>query len=212
MNQHQKIEVTKQKLQRDKENNLYVFAEGRKQIMKFSEFAKEAMTIDEKFKDLSVNDMTDLIMKFGVTNPKYASDQDDHEIKMLPENDTFDLNKINDYLRENFEERYTEAPGITTPMIYSGQMGSLFAAHTEDLNLASVSVLMHGKPKEWYFVPADQGEKLENLIRNEKRDHPAPTCDHPLAHKVFYFTPEYLRENEFTVHRVSHKFLYYFNF
>lgn len=89
-------------------------------------------------------------------------------------------------------------------MIYSGQMGSSFAAHTEDLNLASVSVLMHGKPKEWYFFRAAQGIKLEELIRNGKRGYPAPSCGRPLAHKVFYFTPGYLHKNNITVHRVKH--------
>lgn len=94
LTQYQKIKVTQQSFQQNEKDNFYVFSGKHRKTMKFSKFAEEAMAIDEKYKDLSVNEISDLIMKLQETNPKYAFDQDDNDIKMLPESDIFDFLKI----------------------------------------------------------------------------------------------------------------------
>ncbi len=41
-----------------------------------------------------------------------------------------------------------EIPGVNTPYMYAGSYGSLFALHTEDMDLGSVNYLYEGK-KYW---------------------------------------------------------------
>jgi len=38
-------------------------------------------------------------------------------------------------------------PGVTTAYLYAGMYGSVFAAHTEDMNLMSINHLHCGAPK-----------------------------------------------------------------
>jgi len=42
-----------------------------------------------------------------------------------------------------------------------GHWKSFFAWHTEDMDLAAINYLHHGKPKFWYALPASEGPKLE---------------------------------------------------
>lgn len=196
----QKVEVTAQQINLDIHNLAYV-AHNRKRKVTIASFAKEAKEIDKQYENLSVDEMRDLVLSYKIRNPNYATDQD---INVLPPNEIFDLNNIQDILSKHYVPKHGHAKGITTPMIYLGQAGSVFGEHVEDLNLASISILLKGKPKEWYFIPASQLEDLEKL-HNDYKDWPshASVCDMSLRHKAAFFHPEFLKKSKITVHRVS---------
>lgn len=196
------MEVTHQKIVKDMYDNRYVSAE-KTEISTMKSFAEESMKLDEKYANKSVNEIRDLVLDYKIENPKYTTDQ--YIEDWLPQNDVFNLIQIKDILRESYEPKHVPAAGITTPMIYQGQIGSVFGEHVEDLNFASISILLYGKPKEWYFIPATEGKKLENLHKRYREIWPNPKkCEHPLTHKTAFFNPEFLRKNGITVHRVSY--------
>ena len=55
------------------------------------------------------------------------------------------LDSVLNLLKEN--ENSNVLPGITDPYLYFGMWKSMFAWHSEDLNLCSINYLHFGKPK-----------------------------------------------------------------
>lgn len=56
-------------------------------------------------------------------------------------------------------------PGVTSPYLYFGMWKSLFACHTEDMDLYSINFLHFGKPKVWYGVPSAQKHRVDQVAR-----------------------------------------------
>ena len=81
-----------------------------------------------------------------------------------------------------------EIAGVSSPMLYFGTYGSMFAWHTEDVDLAAVNYLHAGEPKIWYVVPPSAHDQLIRAFRaafpSEYRD-----CAHAHRHKQFFLSP-----------------------
>ena len=52
-------------------------------------------------------------------------------------------------------------------MLYAGMWRSMFAFHTEDLNLASINYIHAGAQKSWYAIAPSDGKKFERLAQGK---------------------------------------------
>ncbi|KAI3430679.1 hypothetical protein D9Q98_005268 [Chlorella vulgaris] len=57
-------------------------------------------------------------------------------------------------------------PGVSTPMLYAGQLFSTFAWHVEDHFMYSINYQHLGASKTWYGVPASAADAFETAARN----------------------------------------------
>ncbi len=71
----------------------------------------------------------------------------------------WNLNEIHTVLNEGLG--FKQLKGITTPFLYIGGYGTLFAWHVEDLNLPSINYLHHGEPKIWFVISREDAKKFE---------------------------------------------------
>jgi hypothetical protein len=65
----------------------------------------------------------------------------------------------------NIEFNHTFLKDHLKYMFSVGVTGSIFGVHTEDANLCSVNMLLHGAAKVWFFVPFSEQEKIEKYMR-----------------------------------------------
>jgi jumonji domain-containing protein 2 len=84
-------------------------------------------------------------------------------------------------------------PGVTTAYLYFGMWGSVFAAHTEDMNLLSINHLHAGAPKYWYAIAPEDSGRFESLMASQF-SHAASTCNEFLRHKRFLLSPTLLQK------------------
>eukprot|EP00547_Thalassionema_nitzschioides_P007001 CAMPEP_0194204106 /NCGR_PEP_ID=MMETSP0156-20130528/3725_1 /TAXON_ID=33649 /ORGANISM="Thalassionema nitzschioides, Strain L26-B" /LENGTH=548 /DNA_ID=CAMNT_0038930039 /DNA_START=264 /DNA_END=1910 /DNA_ORIENTATION=- len=86
-----------------------------------------------------------------------------------------------------------EVPGVTTPYLYVGMWGSVFCAHTEDMNLLSINYLHAGAPKYWYAISPEHAKRFESLAES-KFVHAARECTEFLRHKQNMISPAILKK------------------
>jgi JmjC domain, hydroxylase len=62
-------------------------------------------------------------------------------------------------------------------MLYAGMWRSMFAFHTEDLNLASINYIHAGAQKSWYAIAPSDGKKFERVAQgNANSTHDYYQC------------------------------------
>ncbi len=59
------------------------------------------------------------------------------------------LRRLRSLLSETLEEQGIKMPGVNEPYLYIGSWRSMFAWHTEDMDLHSVNYLHYGASKQW---------------------------------------------------------------
>lgn len=98
-------------------------------------------------------------------------------------------------LRADAEEEETDAvvdhfrlPGVTSAYLYFGMWASVFAAHTEDMNLPSINYLHAGAPKYWYAISPDDSDRFESLMESQF-SCAASACPQFLRHKSHLLSP-----------------------
>lgn len=100
------------------------------------------------------------------------------------------------------EQDYGAAiPGVNKPFLYFGMWKTLFAWHTEDMDLYSLNLLHFGAPKTWYAVPPKYAHMLEKLARDHFPDSHS-VCPAFLRHKMTVISPEKLKENGIPFNKV----------
>lgn len=85
-------------------------------------------------------------------------------------------------------------PGVTSGMLYFGSWKSMFAYHTEDMDLYSINYLHYGEAKSWYSVPVSQRKRFESLACSYfPSDY--NLCHEFLRHKTSMISPNKLKEH-----------------
>jgi len=79
-------------------------------------------------------------------------------------------------------------PGVTSAYLYFGMWASVFAAHTEDMNLPSINYLHAGAPKYWYAISPDDSDRFESLMASQF-SCAASSCPQFLRHKSHLLSP-----------------------
>jgi len=88
-------------------------------------------------------------------------------------------------------DEHFRLPGVTSAYLYFGMWASVFAAHTEDLNLASINYLHAGAPKYWYAVSPEDSDRFESLMASQFSTA-ASSCPQFLRHKSHLISPSIL--------------------
>jgi len=86
-----------------------------------------------------------------------------------------------------------ELSGINKPYLYVGGYRTMFAWHTEDLNLGSINYLHYGCPKFWYCISAQDYKKFDAYVKN-KYPEAFLNCPEYLRHKTILVNPYLLKE------------------
>ena len=111
-----------------------------------------------------------------------------------PELNVWNLNRLPSILRV----LNTPIPGVTNSYLYFGMWKSLFAAHTEDMELYSINFLHSGASKMWYAIPPSHASSYEALAE-KLFPSDASACPDFLRHKQYLISPKKLQ-----AHRVPY--------
>jgi len=84
-------------------------------------------------------------------------------------------------------------PGVTSAYLYVGMWASVFAAHTEDMNLLSINYLHAGAPKYWYAISPEDSPRFESLAASHFGGA-ASLCSEFLRHKQYLLSPNILKK------------------
>lgn len=84
-------------------------------------------------------------------------------------------------------------PGVNSAYLYFGMWASVFAAHTEDMNLLSINHLHAGAPKYWYAIAPEDLGRFESLMASQF-SRAASECSEFLRHKRFLLSPTLLQK------------------
>ena len=166
---------------------------------KADEYLKEQ--VGGRKTDLSVEELERKFWKrIGPTMPPAMYGADMEGTLFHPAEDTigWNVSKLSSCLQvlmtDQSDDNKEGIPGVTTPYLYFGMFASVFAAHTEDMNLLSINYLHAGAPKVWYAVAAgNDAQRLEQLC--EGVYHEAKTqCPEYMRHKRSLISPAKLKK------------------
>ncbi|CAL8093149.1 unnamed protein product [Orchesella dallaii] len=117
--------------------------------------------------------------------------------------DFFSLRKLPTILVEIINIFHANFPGITLPYSYFGAWMACFSVHIEDMDLWSISYLVWGAWKYWYFIAPSDAAKFEALIQTELKPFLLSTfhdCPAYLRHKLLFLKLEILKAHDITVY------------
>ncbi|XP_064386205.1 lysine-specific demethylase 4C-like [Halichondria panicea] len=98
-------------------------------------------------------------------------------------------------------EQGVNIPGVNSAYLYFGMWKTLFAWHTEDMDLYSINYLHYGAPKAWYAIPPVHGQRLERLARGLFPDC-FDGCSSFLRHKMSVISPSTLKHHSIPFNKV----------
>ncbi|XP_016659770.1 lysine-specific demethylase 4C-like [Acyrthosiphon pisum] len=187
-------------------------AQGNRGLFQLHMVEKKPMTVSDykiiaesdKFKTPDYFDYDDLERKFWKNimykPPLYGADVSgsitDKDVAVWNINK---LGTILDYVNEDYGIRIE---GVNTAYLYFGMWKSLFAWHTEDMDLYSINYIHEGCPKTWYSIPPEYGRNFERLA-NRFFSTEASNCPAFLRHKTTIISPNILKQNDIPYNKIT---------
>mmetsp|Transcript_13175 Transcript_13175/g.33104 ORF Transcript_13175/g.33104 Transcript_13175/m.33104 type:complete len:408 (-) Transcript_13175:72-1295(-) len=95
-------------------------------------------------------------------------------------------------------------PGVISPYLYFGMWRSLFAWHTEDVDLYSINYIHFGDPKVWYCIPPKYRQRFERMVKALVPELYLQ-CAEFLRHKDLMISPKTLRRHNIPYVKVVQK-------
>lgn len=129
----------------------------------------------------------------------YGADQEDSLFYSDEEIDHYDPSQINAAASWSLSKLDSclqvlpHIPGVSSPYLYVGMWGSVFCAHTEDMNLLSINYLHAGSPKVWYSVSEPDAVRFLSLAEHHFAAL-AGKCKEFLRHKRYLLSPAMLQK------------------
>eukprot|EP00102_Acyrthosiphon_pisum_P023983 XP_016661193.1 PREDICTED: probable lysine-specific demethylase 4B [Acyrthosiphon pisum] len=111
------------------------------------------------------------------------------------------LGTILDYVNEDYGVRIE---GVNTAYLYFGMWKSLFAWHTEDMDLYSINYIHEGYPKTWYAISPEHGRRFERYV-NRFFPIEASNCPAFLRHKITVISPHILKQYSIPFNKITQK-------
>lgn len=155
---------------------------------RYREYAEGLEGPKEEMSDDQVENLFWKTMRFGA--PIYGADSD---VKTLFDaGASWNLAELPSALKRGLGR--TVLAGVVTPYLYVGAWKTLFAWHTEDLDLPAINYLHFGKPKFWYAIHPADADRFERLaVSHFPYEH--STCKQFLRHKCTLISPKILRKH-----------------
>ena len=94
--------------------------------------------------------------------------------------------------------------GVTIPYLYVGGFGTVFAWHTEDLDMSSINYMHSGSSKLWYVVSVNDARKFQGYLKS-KYPEAFLECPQYFRHKTLLVNPYHLKEvfPEMSIHKIE---------
>jgi hypothetical protein len=89
-------------------------------------------------------------------------------------------------------------------MLYYGMWRSMFAFHTEDMELHSINYLHCGAPKSWYAISPADYDRFVSLAQSTFPDR-FDRCRQFMRHKTCLLSPKRIKESGINVRKVLQK-------
>ena len=106
----------------------------------------------------------------------------------------WDVSRLDSLLSRTLKRKGITLAGVNSSYLYFGMWRSLFAWHTEDLDLYSVNYLHFGAPKFWYAIAPEDRERFEILAQGMVPEM-WRACPEFLRHKELLISPTLLEQN-----------------
>ena len=106
----------------------------------------------------------------------------------------WDVSRLDSLLSRTLKRKNITLKGVNSAYLYFGMWRSLFAWHTEDLDLYSVNYLHFGAPKFWYAIAPEDRERFEILAQGMVPEM-WRACPEFLRHKELLISPTLLEQN-----------------
>ena len=106
----------------------------------------------------------------------------------------WNVSKLDSLLSRTLRRKGVTLDGVNSSYLYFGMWRSLFAWHTEDMDLYSVNYLHYGAPKFWYAVAPEDRERFEILAQGMVPEM-WRACPEFLRHKELLISPTLLEQN-----------------
>ena len=106
----------------------------------------------------------------------------------------WDVSRLDSLLSRTLKRKNITLKGVNSSYLYFGMWRSLFAWHTEDLDLFSVNYLHFGAPKFWYAIAPEDRERFEILAQGMVPEM-WRACPEFLRHKELLISPTLLEQN-----------------
>ncbi|KRX04850.1 hypothetical protein PPERSA_06484 [Pseudocohnilembus persalinus] len=159
-----------------------------KKSMQMKDYIKKSQHFDKITKDKKPEDLEQLFWKnISFSPPLYGAD---FQYTLFDKEVCWNTSDLQDLLKKGTNGVIA---GVNTPYLYVGQWKSLFAWHTEDMNLGALNYLHHGDPKFWYSVAQPDGHKLEKMAKQFFADN-FGKCSEFLRHKTTVINPYLLKK------------------
>ena len=160
-----------------------------KKSMKLLDYKKRAEKFDQDHDNLTIEKIEEKFWRCMSFNPPiYGADV---KGSLFDTNIPWNLNELKTILNDGLGS--TKIYGINDPYFYFGAWRTVFAWHTEDLDLPSINFLHYGNPKFWYTVGRHDGKKLEAVAKKYFPESFAK-CDEHMRHKTTMINPYVLKK------------------
>ena len=160
-----------------------------KKSMKLLDYKKRAEKFDQDHDNLTIEKIEEKFWRSLSFNPPiYGADV---KGSLFDEKIPWNQNELHTILNDGLGA--TKIYGINDPYFYFGAWRTVFAWHTEDLNLPSINFLHYGKPKFWYTVGRHHGHILDEVAKKYFPESFAK-CDEHMRHKTTMINPYVLRK------------------
>ena len=114
----------------------------------------------------------------------------------------WNLRRLDSLLLRTLNSNGISVPGVTDPYLYVGMYRSIFAWHSEDMDLHSINYLHFGEPKSWYCVPMSHKQRFERVMRDIVPDL-FRECSEFLRHKELVVSPQVLQQHQIPVIKMT---------
>jgi len=96
----------------------------------------------------------------------------------------------------------SDLAGVTAPYLYFGQWRSMFALHTEDMDLCAINFVHYGASKQWYSIPSVFADRVLKVAAGYLPDE-FEKCSQFLRHKTTLIEPSVLLNHMIPVYKVT---------
>lgn len=197
--------VTQRVMKLTKSRKIYGICFDDEDRMSVQQFAAKSKCFEQQ-NEIPIEDEfwenMDLRSNGNAENPIYSID---NENSLFPQDcNLWNLDSITSDVSIIHGDNRPALIGVNTPYWYNGMPFTSFGLHVEDSNLGSINMVLKGKEKIWYAIPACHAKKLADLVQKTAKNY--SNCNLFIRHKSVLIAPSELKEMNVPFARVNEKY------